>query len=69
MKTYVIGFDAPDRDNVLELISDFSSDIRIDDIEADKVTIAIKQNDIAADTMYSNLQEAVLRNTDINWMI
>ena len=69
MKTYVIGFDTPDRDNVLELIRDFSNDILIDRIDEDQVTITIEQDDEESDKIYSHLQEAVLRNTEINWMI
>jgi hypothetical protein len=69
MKTYVIGFDAPDLDNVLELIRGFSNDILIDRIDEDKVTITIEQDDAESDKMYSHLQEAILRNTEINWMI
>lgn len=69
MKTYVIGFDAPDQDNVLELIRDFSSDILIDRVSDNQITITIEQDDAESDKIYEHLQEAILRNTEINWMI
>jgi hypothetical protein len=69
MKTYTIGFDASDRDNVLELIRDFSYDIIIDRVEEDNVRLTIELDDDESDKMYNYLQEAVLRNTEINWMI
>jgi len=69
MKTYMIGFDAPDKENVLELIRDFSNDIVIDRVDKNNITITIELDDAEADKMYEHLQEAILRNTEINWMI
>ena len=68
MKTYVIGFDAPDRDNVLELLRDASSDIRINRIEEESVTFTIAQQAEKAEALYSALQEEVLRHAEINWV-
>jgi hypothetical protein len=69
MKTYKIRFDPSDRDHVLELIRDFSNDVMIDHIGERSVMITIEREDAESDRMYSDLQETVLRNSEINWMI